>query len=261
MEKKREDSFFSKNHSAQVTIFIIVAIVIVALGILIYLLYPKIESSLGGGEENPQTFMQNCLEENIAETVGILSSQGGSMNPENYFLYNNEKIEYLCYTNENYKTCIIQQPAIKKHIEKEIENAIKEESIVCFNDMKESYQNRGYEVQLSSGQTKVELLPKRIVTTFSSTLTLRKTNTERYEEFVIVLNNNLYELTSITESILDWEASYGDAETTTYMNYYHDLKVEKLKQTDGTKIYILTDRNSGNKFQFATRSVAWPAGY
>ncbi|PJC23959.1 hypothetical protein CO058_00935, partial [candidate division WWE3 bacterium CG_4_9_14_0_2_um_filter_35_11] len=90
MEKKREDSFFSKNHSAQVTIFIIVAIVIVALGILIYLLYPKIESSLGGGEENPQTFMQNCLEENIAGTVDILSSQGGSMNPENYFLYNNE---------------------------------------------------------------------------------------------------------------------------------------------------------------------------
>jgi hypothetical protein len=45
------------------------------------------------------------------------------------------------------------------------------------------------------------------------------------------------------------------------MNYYHDLKVEKKKQLDGTNIYILTDRNNENKFQFASRSVAWPPGY
>ena len=45
------------------------------------------------------------------------------------------------------------------------------------------------------------------------------------------------------------------------MNYYHDLNVEKKKQSDGSTIYILTDRNNENKFQFASRSVAWPPGY
>ena len=44
------------------------------------------------------------------------------------------------------------------------------------------------------------------------------------------------------------------------MNYYHDLKVEKNKQTDGSTIYILTERDTENKFQFASRSVAWPPG-
>ena len=76
-----------------------------------------------------------------------------------------------------------------------------------------------------------------------------------------MLNNNLYELVSITNSILNWESKYGDAETTVYMNYYHDLKVEKMKQSEGTTVYILTDKNNENKFQFASRSVAWPPGY
>ena len=76
-----------------------------------------------------------------------------------------------------------------------------------------------------------------------------------------MLDNNLYELASIAESIVEWEATYGDSETTTYMNYYHDLKVEKKKQTDGTTIYIVTNRDTRNKFQFASRSVAWPPGY
>jgi len=77
----------------------------------------------------------------------------------------------------------------------------------------------------------------------------------------VILNNNLYELVSIVNSILNWEARYGDSETTIYMNYYHDLKVEKKKQSDGSTIYILTDRNTLDKFQFASRSVAWPPGY
>ena len=106
----------------------------------------------------------------------------------------------------------------------------------------------------------VELLPKRIVVTFNRSLTLTKEESQKYSSFVVILNNNLYELVSIANSILNWEARYGDSETTTYMDYYHDLKVEKKKQSDGTTIYILTDRNNQNKFQFASRSIAWPPG-
>ena len=92
-------------------------------------------------------------------------------------------------------------------------------------------------------------------------LTVSKGEAARYNSFNVILNNNLYELTSIANSIIDWETNYGDAETTIYMSYYKDLKVEKKKQQDGTSIYILTDRNNGDIFQFASRSVAWPPGY
>ena len=126
--------------------------------------------------------------------------------------------------------------------------------------MKKSIENKGYDVNLKKGDTVVELLPKKISATFNSELTLTKDSAKRYEKTNVVLNNNLYELTGIADSIANWEARYGNAETTLYMNYYHDLKVEKLVQGDGSKIYILTNRNSGDKFQFASRGVVMPPG-
>jgi len=250
-----------KKRRGQVTIFIIVAIVIVVLGILIYMFYPQIKSSLGGGEENPSIFIQTCLEESIQEKANLIELQGGSFEPEFFYQYLGDKIEYLCYTGEYYETCVVQESMLKQHVETEIKSSIQNEVQACFNSLRESYQDKGYNVQMRPGDTIVELLPKRIVTRFDYRVTLTKDGTENYESFNVVLNNNLYELISIANSILAWEAIYGDAETTTYMNYYPDLKVEKKKETDGTTIYILTDRNTGNKFQFASRSVAWPPGY
>ena len=250
-----------KSKRSQVTIFIIIAIIIVALVILAYFLYPKIISSFGVGASTPEAFLQNCVEDETSKIVQQISLQGGSLEPKNYFLYENNQIEYLCYTNEYYLPCVMQQPVLQNHIENEIKNTIREKTNDCFNSLEKNYKGKGYEVSLIKGNFDVELLPKRIVLTFNNSLTLKKESTELHRQFRVVLNNNLYELVGITNSILNWEARYGDAETTAYMTYYHDLKVEKQKQTDGTTIYILTDRNTGNKFQFASRSFAWPPGY
>jgi hypothetical protein len=244
----------------QVTIFIIIALLVVAIGVLIYMFYPKIFS---GGEtetKNPSIFIQECLEEEIQDAVDILSVQGGSVSPGFYYTYENTNVEYLCYTNQYYQPCVVQQPMIIQHIQTEIENEIEEETIACFDSLKESYENKGYDVNMNSGNITVELLPEKIVTTFGYDLTLTKGETEKYQNFKIVLDNNLYELASIANSIINWETQYGDVEITTYMNYYHNLKVEKKKQIDETTIYILTDRDTENKFQFASRSYAFPPG-
>ncbi|MEJ2268077.1 MAG: hypothetical protein P8X70_03305 [Nanoarchaeota archaeon] len=252
---------FGENKKGQITIFIIIAVIVVVMGILIYMFYPQIATSLGLSPESPQAYLQNCIEEEIENSVEEISSQGGSLNPENSFLYGGKEIEYLCYTNEYYKQCVVQQPMLKEHIEDEIQNNINKKVEECFESMEENYQRRGFSTSLKKGAKAIELLPKRIIAKFNYTLTLTKGETERYDSFVVVLNNNLYELISIANSIISWETEYGDAEVTTYMNYYHDLKVEKKKQSDGTTIYIIADRNTENKFQFASRSLAWPPGY
>ncbi|MBI3622818.1 hypothetical protein HY212_01920 [Candidatus Pacearchaeota archaeon] len=250
------------NKSGQVTMFIIIALVVVALAALIYFLYPKIKSGFAFEEETPEKFIQTCLESDIGDTVDLLSSQGGSLAPEHYILYKGDKIEYLCYQEENYKTCVIQQPLLKKHIEAEINKNIQTRAKLCFDQMQKKYQDSGYDVNLKRGEMQVELLPKRVVVSFNSSLALTKGgSSQRIESFRVILNNNLYELVAITNSILEWEAKYGDAESTVYMTYYKDLKVEKSNQLDGSTIYILTDRNNGFKFQFASRSVVWPPGY
>ena len=244
----------------QVTIFIIIAIIIIALAFLIYSFYPQIKSTIGAEEKNPVSYIQTCLEDKIKDVATELSLQGGSMSPENYVLYEDEEIEYLCYTNEYYKNCVVQQPMLKRHVELEINKEIESTVSSCFASMKDSYEKKGYDVVLKTGDKRIELLPKRIVGTFNYSLTLTKGDTQKYDSFVVIVNNNLYELVSIANSIIEWETTYGDAEVTTYMTYYPDLKVEK-KSGNGGKIYILTDRNTGSKFQFATRGQIWPAGY
>ncbi|MFQ5531745.1 MAG: hypothetical protein ACE5ES_03975, partial [Candidatus Nanoarchaeia archaeon] len=231
--------------------------------VLIFLFYPRIQGFFGTQPQNPNAFMQTCIEEEIQDAVSRLSLQGGSINPEHFIVFNGERIEYLCYTNQFYETCVMQQPLLHKHIADEISKEIREESRKCLNDLRDSFESRGFNVNLeeSTVVANVELLPKRIITRFDATISLTKSGeSQSYDSIVVFVNNNLYELVSITNSILNFEARLGDSETTTYMNYYHDLKVEKLKQGDGTTIYILTNRNNGNKFQFASRSLVFPPG-
>ena len=182
------------------------------------------------------------------------------MAPENFILYERNKIEYLCYTSENYKPCVVQRSMLENHVEDEIEKAIASKVSSCFNEIKSNYEGRGYNVNLQAGETRVELLPKRVVVYMDNEITASRTETERYQNFTVVLNNNLYELVSIANSIIDFESETGDSDPGFYMSIYSDLKVEKLNQMDGSTIYILTDRNMGSKFQFASRSVVWPAG-
>ena len=252
---------FVDKKRGQVTIFIIIAVLVVGIGVLIYMLSPGIKTTITGEAKSPEQFIQTCLEEDIENSVEVLSLQGGSLEPEHYIINQGETVEYLCYTNEYYRSCVIQQPLLKQHIESEIKGDIDGVVRNCFNALKENYVGSGYSVDLREGSTKVELLPKRIVTSFTHVLVLTKGETETHNSFNVILNNNLYELVGITNSILESEALYGEAETTLYMNYYQDLKVEKLKKSDGTTVYILTDRNNDKKFQFASRSMALPPGY
>jgi hypothetical protein len=251
-----------KNKNGQVTIFIIIGIIIVAVSILIYQFYPGLKSTLGIEESTPQTYIQSCVEDKLTETVNLISLQGGSVAPENYNLYQNDKIEYLCYIDEFYFPCIVQQPMLKQHIESEIKNEIDTTVNECFDLLEESYVGKGYSVELKTGTKKIELLPQKVASTFNYTFTITKgEDIQKYNSFSVVLNNNLYELTAIANSIIEWEANYGEAETSIYMNYYPNLKVEKILRSSGNKVYILTDRETGNKFQFAIQGQIWPAGY
>jgi len=250
-----------KNKRGQMTLFIIIGIVIVALALLIYFFFPQIKSTFGFSAKNPEQQIQSCLEKEIENSAKALSLNGGSLNPENYINYDNSPVEYLCYQEDYYLPCVMQQPLLVEHIQDEIKNAVQEKANECFDAMVGNYEKSGYSVSTNKGDLVVELLPDKIIVTLENSLTLTKNNQETYKSFKVVVNKKLYELAILATSILNWEARYGDSETTSYMNYYHDVKVEKKKQSDGSTIYILTDRNTGDKFQFASRSVAWPPGY
>lgn len=260
-DMEKEGIGLQKSKKGQVTIFIIAAIVIVVAGILIYLFYPDIRSGFAVETPTPEKFIRDCMEKESVEIINTISMQGGSLNPQNYYKHNNYNSEYLCYTNEDYKNCVMQQPMLKEHIEKEIESALASKADECLDSLKEEYENSGYQVNMQKNDLNVELLPKRIELNLNAKTSFVKDGTQNYDSFKFTVNNNLYEIVSIANSILNWEARYGDSETTTYMTYYPEMKVEKLKQTDGTTVYIISDREGRGKLQFASRSVVFPSGY
>jgi len=269
-DKERGRNYYSiSNKKAQVTIFIIIAIVIIGAALLFYFLIPKAETEAVFDETNPQAYIQTCIEDKIKDTVETLSLQGGSIEPLPYFsYYDNEikksySVEYLCYTSECYVPCKIQRPFLVEHIESEIENEIEDDMKTCFDALVDFYERRNYDANLEgSGDTNVELLARRIRTSTDYTLTVSKgSGIDRYERFSVLINNNLYELANIANDIIDWEAEYGEFDTTYYTGLYSNIKFEKHNQQDGSTIYILTNRNQGNKFQFASRSRVIGPGY
>ena len=263
VNKKRNLKAIYSNKRGQVTIFIIIAILIVIGGVLVYMFTPE----FGAPEEkrdieDPQQYIQGCVSDRLEEVTRQVSLNGGSLEPEASFPYQGNNLEYLCYSNENYDLCSVQRPFLRTHIEEEIKSGISGQVESCFSSLEEEYGNKGYSVYIEDKETNVELLPERVQANLNKTVNLQQEqNTETHKNFRVNFRSNLYDLVNVAESIVEWEAKFGSAEPALYMNVYHNLLVEKRPQSDETTIYIIENLETGNKFQFASRSLAFPAGY
>ncbi len=242
----------------QITLFVIIALVIIFL-IAFLFLWPSIQSNFISFE--PRSYIVDCVTDYVKEGLDAVEERSGSMSPENYMLFNGEKVGYLCYTNEYYKTCSAQKPLLTSHIETEIEIYTNFKARSCFNNLKKELEKRGYEVSMGEHNVDVDLVPDKAEIVVELPLTIYKDSRISYETFRFSSPTKIYNFAMIASSIVNWESRYGDAEVTDYMNYYPNIKVEKLKQSDGSTIYRLTDRETGERFVFASRSVAWPPGY
>ena len=93
----------------QVSVFIIVAIVIVA-AVLVFFLWirPDLLSELGGGLN-----FEGCVEDVIEQSIDELAPRAGFVSPGFVYNYDGEEFTYLCYTNDYYETCTVQVPFLK----------------------------------------------------------------------------------------------------------------------------------------------------
>ena len=250
-----------RSKKSQITIFIIIAIVIIAVVLLFFRVKLKTTIQEFFITSYPDMMFSDCINSKIKEAVALVSKRGGSIAPSNAFMFKDEKIEYLCYTNQYYKTCVMQQPLLKQHIERELFDYIEKDAKACLSKIKSDLESKGYAVSSEKQALVLEILPKNIKLVSSGISIIKADKGERYDKLVAVHRTKIYELIMLATSILNFEARYGDSDITIYMLYYPNIKVEKYKQSEGSKIYILTDTNSKDKFTFATRSLSWPPGY
>ena len=252
----------NKSKRSQVTIFVIIAIAIVAVLLVVY--FPQLKKIIIPAAPSEYVPL-DCIEKIVNGNLGKIMLRGGTMNPELNFRYNNISIAYICYTSEWYKTCTMQKPFLKTSAEKELEVISQAEIAKCINGMEDRLKAKGYSVKTTGSKSaKISIMPEKIAVEFNMTMALTKgeeTSLLSANQFKANINSNSYDILMIASSIQNFEARFGDANIEDYMTYYPNLKVEKKRQSDGTKVYIITDRNTKEVLQFATRSLAWPPGF
>jgi len=247
------------NKKAQIAIFVILAIAVMIILILLFTFRQKF--TFITTSETPVEQIKKCIRDATEQGLTLISAQGGSIEPQNFILYEGNKVDYLCYTEEDYKECIMQKPLLKQTIEQELETYTQPKINNCLTSLKSSLQDKGYQVSLEQPETTIELFPNNIQIILNNlNLQITKDKTESYPTLKTDVNTKLYDLVIIASSISNWEAKYGDAEIMNYMLHYPKLKVEKKPQDEGTNIYILTNTETQDKFLFASRSMVIPVG-
>lgn len=249
------------DRKGQIAIFVIVALAIVGV-ILVVFAYPQIRNIVAPQELSPEKYLGDCLEPEVRGAVELLAKQGGDEIPIGAAEYLDTKIKYLCYVSGYYQTCVIQQPLLITHFAEELSRMTNSEAEQCARNLITEYERRGFSVSSSEITSDVSVVSGNIQIMLSMPMTITKEDTSRtFDKFDVLINSEIYNLLSIATSIVDYETTYGDSETTNYLNYYPNLKIEKIKLEDGVKIYKLTNVVTEEVFQFATRSLVWPPGY
>lgn len=241
----------------QVTLFVILALIVVGVVIVMFA-FPS--ANVFSSELNPSSYLRSCIEPEVENIKNTLSVQGGYTNPDNYAMYQDLRLQYLCYTSENYVPCSVQQPLLLKHIQEQMKAHIEPRAKQCFEDLKDQYESRGFEVTSGNSEINVGILPGNIVVDFIAPLTLRREDTQTFQKFSVGMQSEWYTLINTAVNIIQYESTFGDSETSLYISYYPNLIIEKTRRGDGSTIYQLRDVTSEDEFAFATRSLVWPQG-
>jgi hypothetical protein len=137
----------------------------------------------------------------------------------------------------------------------------KDQIETCYTNSLSELRRKGYDVPDQVPKFTVELQPEKIITAFEGGITITRDSSQTLGELKVETPSTIYGVLMIATSILQQEVQYGDSDTTYIMQLYPDYLIDKLKQGDETTIYIIEDKTSKIKYQFASRSLAWPPGY
>jgi hypothetical protein len=247
------------NPKGQITIFIILAILIVAGAVVAYvLLKPSGDSS---DLSNPESYIRQCIEDNAKDAVSKIYENGGDVNPQLQIQYKGENYTYLCYYQGSYNPCINQRPMLIEHIEKEITSYLTPQLNSCFSNLEADYTKKGYSVSLDSNMVvTTKLTPKDVDINVSRKLSLEKgSNSQSFTSFESKFSSSMYKLSEIAMEVVNQESQYCNFENLGFMITYPQYDIRKTN-FDGSLIYTVKELSSQEIFKFAVRGCVMPAG-
>jgi len=257
------------NKRGQITIFVILGLMLVALVFMFLNLKKDKPNEIGGkSEKDIRGFFESCLETKVKQTVGILMERGGYFdNPLNIsFKFRNtteiENISYLCYTSREFISCTNQEPMLMNHLRDEIHREISNQVRICFDEIATSLEKQGETVEAKYSGFSVEIAPRKINIYVDGEITSTKSEqTTTQKDIKAVFPSRLHEVTRVVQEIVNQEATYCNFELLGFMLFYPEFEINKYMTRNSTAIYTVKHNKGVEKFNFAVRSCSFPPGF
>jgi len=254
---KTKSGFKIRNKKAQMTIWVVIAIVLVA-AILLFFFVQRKPSGTSNKETNPEIAIQKCAKEAAEKAIDIMLPQGGFISPTNYKYYKGDKIAYLCQNLGNYEPCISQHPLFIAEMKKEIENYSFPIIDKCFQDLKKNLEEKNNKVELEGMSLSVDMAPNRVYLDIDRKMIVTGSETQTFDKFKATLTSPVYDIGTVAMEIAYNEAIYCYFEYVGYSLLYPKFYITKDKLDDDVKIYVIKDKQSNEAMNIAIRSCAIP---
>ena len=246
----------NKNKKAQVSLFAILAIVIIA-SILIFSFFIQ-KRIITLNLNNPVEYIQKCAKDSADSAISALEENGGFIyNKSLSKMYRGQNYTYLCYYSGNYKSCVNQKPNLITDMEKDMAKYVSYDVENCFSSYKYEMQKRGYSVEFSDMNLSSEIVSGKIIIKITRKLTLVKESASDFGKFDTIIPSPLYELSLIAQEILRQEAEFCDFNSDGYMLIYPDYNIDKIEY-DNSVLYKITNRKKEDSFLFEIKSCTMP---
>jgi len=247
------------NSRGQVTIFVVLAVMIVVAIVGVIFLRTNIKSDFANDLGARQAIV-SCVETAVKESTQKIFDGGGEIFPEKFIMYDGLVHNYLCYQDDFYSRCYNRFPLLEESIENQIREDTKEEVQNCFNVLRSDFEERGYKVSGGSTDYSIDLVPGKVKINLKKRVeVVGEKSSSNFENFDGEVLSSLYELLGVAREIVNDESRYCNFEYNGYMILYPRFDIRRISYID-SRIYLLIDRNSGEEFRFAVRSCALPAG-
>jgi hypothetical protein len=255
----------------QVTVFVIIGILIVLAIVIFFLIKFQAIPNLTRRttDTNPHSFLHSCIEQDLKDTLELISSQGGYVkNKLNItFQFGDEQardISYLCYNQNNYLPCINHEPMLLSHLKKEIKQEIKQEVRDCFDSFGRNLVKEGYVVDASYRDFNVDFFYGKVLIDIDASISLTKAEeTRRVEDFRLEFPSKFYDILIVVHEIVSQEARFCSFQSLGYMTLNPKINIDKFitgKEANNTIFYKVEHRESREKFRFVIRGCVIPPG-
>ena len=258
---KTTNKMKKESKKSQITIFVIFALIIVV-GVILAVTILRGPSSRVTAIGDPHAYVQNCIKENLAVIESEIIEGNLYRNvTDNYILYENKKIKYLCKTSQFYMPCVNQEPMLVEHVKREISSYMEPKTKECFALLVSAVKRAGYEVEEGNLSMSIEFSKSSVKENVNKKVILKKANDIKvFNDFSAEILSPIYLLADNARSILNYESALCEFNNVRWMLYYKDVDVKRFVTSDQSKIYTVSDKTSQKKFIFAVKSCTLPAG-